>query len=69
MLGNATENVELPQHAFAVHDHNEITCPGQIHKGDWRTSRELKDIEYLWRFWLLKCFLRIPLLLIICLPV
>lgn len=50
MLGNATENVELPQHAFAVHDHNEITCPGQIHKGDWRTSRELKDIEYLWRF-------------------
>lgn len=46
MLTSARE-VEFTQHVLAVHDYNEIICPGQTTKGKWVTSgiweRELKE--------------------------
>lgn len=34
MLGSARAEVECTQHVLAVHDHSEITCPGQTQKGE-----------------------------------
>lgn len=33
VLSSARKEVELTQHVLAVHEHNEIICPGQTTKG------------------------------------
>lgn len=33
VLSSARGEVEFPQHVLAVHDYNEIICPGQTTKG------------------------------------
>lgn len=63
MLRSARGEVELTQHVLAVHDHNEITCPGQSQKGKWVNSGVQEGIErdlIFWEFLVAEVFCKDP---------